>query len=387
MDYPFAYNKPVTGKMFYGRKQDVARIISILNDGGSIAVYAPPKTGKMSLIQESMYQMKLSKASFKVAEVQLLDVRDGVTFLSRMCENVIRAYATTAEEYEEIVCTFFAGTHVRFDPDAFSSIDRIVTMDGGLEREDIAAMLSFPYRLAESRGIRLFIILREFQNLRFIENWELHFKAMEAIMKHERECGRNLLCSWIVTGSQMNAMKDIFEHTKYFYRLIDTFRPSPFEAKDITERILRGFLSSGKVVERAQIERICRVFRNSIWYINHFVSICDHLSKGYITEPVLQEALDTMISLNLPRFEAAVNDLTNFQVNLLRAMAEGKTRFSSADIIKSYGLNSSANVKRIKDALTKKEIITFSETDDASFIDPLFEFWIKKDFFSQKVDF
>ena len=168
---------------------------------------------------------------------------------------------------------------------------------------------------------------------------------------------------------------------------VKVMNPSPFEAKDITERILRGFLSSGKVVERAQIDRVCRTLGNNLWYINHFMSICDHLSKGYITEPVLQEAMDTMISLSLPRFCSIVNDLTDYQINLLRAVAEGQSRFSSADMIRRYGLSSSANVKRIKDALSKKEIVTFSDTDEASIIDPLFEFWVKKYFFRQEIDF
>lgn len=386
MDYPFAYSKPATGKAFYGRKQDAARIDEMLLNGESLAIYDAPKTGKMSLIQESMNQMKIAKAVFKVTEVELLDARDTGTFLSRLCESVIRTYATTAEEYLDIISTYFAGTRIRFDQQSFSSLDRIITIDGEADKSDIASMLTFPYALAEGKGIRLFVILKEFQNLRFTENWEMLFKAMEAVMRHQKTAG-NAMCSWIITGSQLNAMKDIFEHTRYFYRLVRVFRPSPFETKDIIERIQRGFLSSGKVVERAQIDRVCRLFKNNLWHINHFISICDHLSKGYITEPVLQEAMEAMLSLNRPRFESMVNDLTNYQINLLRAVAEGQTRFSSAETIRRYNLNSSANVKRIKDALTKKEIITFDANDDASIIDPLFEFWVKKYFFRQKIDF
>lgn len=387
MDYPFAYSKPATGKSFYGRKQDVTGISAILNEGRSIAIYDAPKSGKMSLIQESMYRMKLSKDVFEVTEVELIDVRDGISFLSRLCENVIRVCATTPEEYQDIITSYFTGTHICFDADAFSAADRIISIDDGFDKGDIAAMLAFPYALAERRGTRLVIILKEFQNLRFIDNWEVLFKSMEAVMKRQKTSGRDPMCSWIFEGSQLNAMKDIFEHAKFFYRLVDVFRPTPFETKDITDHILRGFLAGGKVVERAQIDRVCKLFRNNIWYINHFVSICDHLSKGYITEPVLQEALDTMISLHRPRFMSTVNDLTNYQVNLLRAVTEGQTRFSSADIIRRYRLSSSANVKRIKDALARKEIITFSDTDEASFIDPLFEFWVRKYFFRQEVDF
>ena len=39
------------------------------------------------------------------------------------------------------------------------------------------------------------------------------------------------------------------------------------------------------------------------------------------------------------------------------------------------------NVKRVKDALMKKEVLCFDEYDVPSFEDPLFEYWVKKYYF------
>ena len=80
-----------------------------------------------------------------------------------------------------------------------------------------------------------------------------------------------------------------------------------------------------------------------------------------------------------------MNDLTTHQVSLLRATVDGVTKLSSADVIRRYGLNSSANVKRVKDALMKKEVLVFDENDIPSIIDPLFEYWVKKYFFEINV--
>jgi hypothetical protein len=81
-----------------------------------------------------------------------------------------------------------------------------------------------------------------------------------------------------------------------------------------------------------------------------------------------------------------MSDLTTFQVNLLRAIVDGHTRFSSAEVIRNYSLNSSANVRRLKDALCKKEIITFDEDDNPHIIDPLFEYWVTRTYFGKKQD-
>ena len=51
------------------------------------------------------------------------------------------------------------------------------------------------------------------------------------------------------------------------------------------------------------------------------------------------------------------------------------------DILDKYNLNSSANVNRLKEALTKKEIITFNEYKEAVFIDPLLKLWFANYFF------
>lgn len=147
------------------------------------------------------------------------------------------------------------------------------------------------------------------------------------------------------------------------------------------DHVQRGFLASGKVVNQDLIVGACRLFKGNVWYINQFASICDSMSRGYIMEPVLVDALDCLMSIHGPQFVSIVSNLTTHQISLLRATVEGCIRFSSADIIRKYGLNSSANVKRVKDALMKKEVLTFDENDVPSLEDPLFEYWVKKYYF------
>jgi hypothetical protein len=63
---------------------------------------------------------------------------------------------------------------------------------------------------------------------------------------------------------------------------------------------------------------------------------------------------------------------------------DGYTKFSTAEVIRKYSLNSSANVRRVKDALMKKEIITFTGTDERPVIlDPLFEYWLRNNYFKK----
>ena len=93
------------------------------------------------------------------------------------------------------------------------------------------------------------------------------------------------------------------------------------------------------------------------------------------------QALKSLLSIHEPRFTSIVDDLTDHQLSLLRAVLDGVTRLSASDVIDKYGLNSSANVRRVKDALKKKEVLTFNEKDEPVVLDPLFEYWLAKHYF------
>ena len=95
------------------------------------------------------------------------------------------------------------------------------------------------------------------------------------------------------------------------------------------------------------------------------------------------EALKIIISIHEPRFISIVNDLTDHQLSLLKAILDGVVRFSASDVIEKYGLNSSANVRRVKDALKKKEVITFNDKDEPVILDPLFEYWVSRHYFTR----
>jgi hypothetical protein len=107
------------------------------------------------------------------------------------------------------------------------------------------------------------------------------------------------------------------------------------------------------------------------------------MSKGFINEGIMVEALNSMISIHEPRSLNLVNDLTDHQLSLMKAILDGVVRLSASEVIEKYHMNSSANVRRVKDALCKKEIITFNEKDEPVIMDPLFEYWLTKYYFER----
>ena len=384
MDSPFLYNKYVTGQHFIGRKEDCAILANLLSQGENVALWEPVGTGKKSIVHQVLTRMKVSGSRFTVGDISALDIRSGEAFARRLGSAIIRLVASTPDEYSRIVNTYLSGTHFVFDQTAYSASDTILSNNWDLDDDDIRAVLRLPYRLAQDRGERIYLIIDEFQNLDLADDGEKLFKLMEGVMDEAKGIG-NKLFSYIIIGSMYNAMRDIFVKRHFFYRRVERLALSKVDEREIVEHIIKGFLASGKVIDRDLIGGACRLFKCNLFYINHFTSICDSLSKGYIMEPVLLEALDTIISINRGRFVAAMHDLTTFQVSLLKAIIDGYTKFSTAEVIRKYSLNSSANVRRLKDALMKKEILTFEGDDERPVIfDPLFEYLLKNYYFKNQ---
>ena len=370
------YDNYVTGKGFVGRKMDCAILGNLLTNGSHIVIYDPPKSGKMSVIQQTLFNMRAMGRQFAVVRVNMFNVRSVEQFLVTFGSSVIRPMYSTASEYISVIENYLAGTHFVFDRDRFASHDEVVSLNWSVDKNDIEAMFRLPFKIAAEKGVPYYVILEEFQNLMMDKDYDVAFKVMEQVLAE-----RDHSASMIFVGSQVNAMKFIFAEKKFFYRQVEHLSLQKVDDTEITEYIVKGFMVGGKVLDRELAKGAVELFRGQMWYLNHFTSICDSLTRGYINEGILMEALRILVSIHEPRFMAIVNDLTDHQLSLLRAVLDGVVKFSASEVIEKYALNSSANVRRVKDALKKKEVITFNEKDEPIILDPLFEYWVTKKYF------
>lgn len=382
METPFVYDKYVTGKHFVGRKKECGIMGNLLDAGEHVVLYEPPKTGKMSLVQQTLMNMRSAGKPFIVSCVEMFNVRTLEDFLVKFGTTVMKSALSTPDQYKDAIDRHLAGTHFIFDRERFYQDGEIVSMNWAPDAQDIAQMIRLPHRLAADRGVPFYVILREFQTIMCADEYEDVLKAMEVMFKERVE---KPAAAFIMMGSQVNAMKYIFAERKFFYRQVVHLPLEPIEERDIIEHIVRGFLyAQGKSFERDLAMGACELFKCHIWYLNHLAAVCDSMSKGFINEGIMVEALNSMLALHQPRFMNMVNDLTDHQLSLVRAILDGVVKFSASDVIEKYSLNSSANVRRVKDALRKKEIITFNEKDEPVILDPLFEYWVSKYYFERQ---
>ena len=97
-----------------------------------------------------------------------------------------------------------------------------------------------------------------------------------------------------------------------------------------------------------------------------------------MTDKNISEAIDDLLEQNKVFFQREVEQLSELQLNFLRAIANGVSNgFSRKEVIRKYRLESSANIQSVKKALLKKDLIDI-DGQNINFNDSLFKLWLKR---------
>ena len=376
MDDAFVFDSHVAGKHFIGREQECRSLANLVSAHENVCIYDAPKTGKTSLIRMALTSLGTSGHGFLVPEMDMTGYRRTDHFLASFVSALLSKTASSPNEYRSIIEEFLPDSVISFDELEYENTGEGVLCRPLVTSEDIAAVLTFPYMYSKSRNLNICFVIDEFQNILELPESERILKTMEEISSRLRTESR---FSYIFSGSGLNAMKWIFAYRKFFFRDIVNLPLGTIPEQDVIAHIVGGFRPSGKVIEKELIHRPYQIFRGNMWYLNMMSFFCGARAIGYINDRTITDAIESVIAVNIPRFRRVVDSLTVYQLSFLKAVLRGETRFSTTEVIEKYALNSSANVKRVKEALMKKEIITFNDRDEAQVIDPLFEFWFKRD--------
>jgi hypothetical protein len=351
MNLPFNYDRIAEKYDIIGRTVEADLFFkSICDRKRSVAIYGPPKSGKESFIRYSLDALETRGLNFILCELDLFNIRTIEDFISLFKEKMLECY-----------------NDIHYNS--------ILPFEIHVDSLDEYKILNLPETIATDAGKMVIIYFKEFQNLLQCSNDEIELEDLEKIWSKQANV------RYIFSGSFVNQMKYIFEEKKYFYYMSDVIPLGKLKKKECVDYIVRSFQRLGRVIQEEQAGTIYQLADGNIWYINHLCSICMSMPIGYVNNTIIKQATETLISLHSPRFMQTMMDLTPNQINFLKAVVDGAQRFSSQEILEGYRLNSSANVFRLKDALKKKEVLTFDKEDNAIILDTLFAYWLKNTYF------
>ncbi len=378
MDVPFEYTNSVYGSSFIGRNKELLAFCTLLRERNNILIYGPPKIGKRSIIYNSLDKLKRESLNFTLCNINMFNIRCIEAFFIRYTNEIFASFATSATQWNNLLKKYLPNIPYIVDESVKSQIKLTYTSKELLSVAQIEELIALTDKFAEDYSTRIVIYFEHFQDFLLFED---PHKILSLLEKNFKKLNQT---NFIISGEKKNAMDEIFKNKKYFYKFAAEIDVSPIEEKFFCDYIIKSFLKAGKVVQPELAEEIYRTVDGDPWYTQHLSAICFELTKGYLNDGIISQALLQLISLYDFHYHYIASGLSKHQLRFLKAILEDVEKFSSADILDKYKLNSSANVNRLKEALTKKEIITFNKNKQAIFTDPLFKLWFKRYFFEKE---
>ena len=368
---PFVYGMSVEGEHFTDRELETKRLKLNFENGINSILISPRRMGKTSLVKKVMGM--IDAPQIKVVYMDIYKCRTEFDFYDKFASAIIQATASKIDAMVENAKKFITSftPKLSFSPD----LNAEFTLSLGLDKNRNSAeeVLNLPEKIAREKGIHIVVCIDEFQQIGEIPNSLSVQRAMRSVWQHQQNV------TYCMFGSKKHLMENFFNHKSMpFYKFGDMMFLKKIPTNEWISFISDKFTETGKKISPKQITRICDVTENQSSYVQHLSWIVWYKSGKTVTEEDIEQSIDDLLEQNKVFFQREVEQLTELQMNFLRALANNiTTGFSSKEVIRKYRLESSANVNAIKKALIKKDIIDV-DGQRISFNDALFRLWIQR---------
>ena len=369
---PFVFGVRVEGDTFTDRKEETNRLKMNFLYGVNTILISPRRMGKTSLVEKVCSLVESD--TLKIAKIDAFSCRSENDFINAFATAVVRATSSKWEEWMENAKTFLS----RFIPKISIGQDPLTDFSLALEynrantvTEDI---LQLPETIAKQKGIKIVICIDEFQQIADFPDSITFQKKLRSVWQLQRNV------SYCLYGSKKHMMEKMFQSQSHpFYRFGDLFYLDKISETDWVEYICDRFRVTGKEISRELASEICTVTDRYSSYVQQLAWLVWLRTDKHATKEDVEFGIDRMLDACEPLFIQQTESLSAYQMNFLRALANGvHTGFTRSEILDTYQLGTAANISRLKKALTEKDLIMMTAPKKLEISDPILALWLKK---------
>lgn len=369
---PFVFGVRVEGNTFTDRKEETNRLKMNFLYGVNTILISPRRMGKTSLVEKVCSLVESD--TLKIAKIDAFGCRSENDFINAFATAVVRATSSKWEEWMENAKTFLS----RFIPKISIGQDPLTDFSIALEynrantvTEDI---LQLPETIAKQKGIKIVICIDEFQQIADFPDSITFQKKLRSVWQLQSNV------SYCLYGSKKHMMEKMFQSQSHpFYRFGDLFYLDKISETDWVEYICDRFRVTGKEISRELASEICTVTDRYSSYVQQLAWLVWLRTDKHATKEDVEFGIDRMLDACEPLFIQQTESLSAYQMNFLRALANGvHTGFTRSEILDTYQLGTAANISRLKKALTEKDLIMMTAPKKLEISDSILALWLKR---------
>lgn len=374
IENPFVFGKAAEGTYFTDRIEDAKRLHANLTHGINTILISPRRWGKTSLVKKVIAD--INRPDIKPVFIDIFQCKSEYEFYHAFASAVIKQTASRLDEWVETAKYFLSNISPKFSFGSDPMNDFSLSFEWNPKDDTETDILQLPEKIAQKKDVHLVICLDEFQQIADFVDTQKFQKKLRSVWQHQQNV------TYCMFGSKKHLMENIFnDKANPFYKFGDMMFLKKIPTEEWVPFICAKFQETGKIISPELASKICEATENLSSYVQHLAWIVWYKTDKVVTNKDVTAAIDDLLEQNKVFFQREVEQLSEFQLNFLRALANGVTTgFSRKDIIKKYRLESSANVQSVKKALLKKDLINV-DGQEISFNDSLFKQWLKRQTF------
>ncbi len=370
-DNPFVFGRAAEGTYFTDRIEDAKRLSANLTHGINTILISPRRWGKTSLVKKVINET--DRPDIKFVFIDIFDCKSEYDFYHSFANEIVKQTSSKIEEWVETAKTFLSNISPKFSFGTDPMNDFSLSFEWNPKDNTEKEILQLPQKIAQKKKLRLIVCLDEFQQIADFFDSITFQKKLRSVWQHQQEV------TYCMFGSKKHLMENIFnERSMPFYKFGDMMFLKKIPTEEWVPFVCDKFQETGKTISEEQVAKICELTENLSSYVQHLAWIVWYKSDKVVRNKDIDNAVNDLLEQNNVFFQREVEQLSEFQLNFLKALANGvSSGFSRKDIIKKYRLESSANVQSVKKSLLKKGIIDIDE-QTVTFDDSIFKLWMQR---------
>lgn len=368
---PFQFGVVIDDSAFCNRKEEILYLKTQIKNGYSTWLFSPRRFGKTSLVEKVFREVTGTKCIY----FDLYNIRSKDDFCRKYSKIIARELFNWKDDIK-VLSKKFSKTFNNLSPmvsfDEFGNPSFSLNAHKIEKQEDIETILEVPNKISQSSGKRICIAFDEFQEIKRIDPFLLHW------MRSSFQ--RHLEISYIFLGSKQSLMEDIFTSNQSpFYEFAAKMNLSTISRQELFAFIEQHFKKNKLPIKKQTIDSILDQSECQPHFTQYFASVVfDLLRAGFIQEDEDFTSL-WMEKIILPQsdvFQDIFDQLTNSQRAALQAIGQQNEAgiFSESARI-MYKLPVSSSLNEVLKALQKKGLV-YKSKDSYKITNPIFKAWI-----------
>ena len=363
---PFSYGSVVSGDYFFDRLEEVEQIKTDLKNGNNLILYAPRKFGKTSLINKVLDELETEK--YNTVYLDFFNVIDKNKFVQLYAKKLLKKKKLSIEELLKSFGKFVKSFSPAVKIDAFGNPSFELSIVNREINSGFEEVVNLPENWGSKKD-RWIIVFDEFQEINKLngDNFE---KELRSIIQFHNNV------TYLFLGSKTHLLLNMFRNkSRAFYNIGKFLQLDKIPEADNIGFIQSRFQQFDIEISGEQIGYILETTESIPYYVQFLASELwqNVISvKKKINLEDIDKAVEGIIASQSDFYLELYDNLSQYQKNVLLAIAESGIGIYSKKYADKFGLSSASSTQRAVSKMYDEGIIE-KEKKVILFSDPFFK--------------